>query len=84
MGLIFISYRREDSEHVSDRIYDILAERFGKGETFKDVDAIPLGPDFRQVLEDAIEQSDVLLALIGDRWLDVSDECCAIWGFIVT
>ena len=73
MGLIFISYRREDSEHASDRIYDMLVERFGKSETFKDVDVIPLGPDFRQVLEDAIKQSDVLLAVIGDRWLEVKD-----------
>ena len=70
MGFIFISYRREDSEHASDRIYDTLIKRFGETAAFKD-DAIPLGPDFRDVLTDAISQCDVLLAVIGDRWLDI-------------
>ena len=71
MSFIFVSYRREDTEHAADRIYDMLVERFGKSETFKDVDSIPLGPDFRETLAHAINRCDVLLALIGDRWLSV-------------
>jgi toxoflavin biosynthesis protein ToxD len=33
-----------------------------------DVDSIPLGRDFRQVLKDSITASDVVLAIIGPRW----------------
>lgn len=73
MPVIFISYRREDSEHSTDRIYEALRDRFGEREVFKDVDSIPLGPDFRQVLGKAISESDVLLAVIGDRWLEITD-----------
>ena len=40
-GKVFISYRRADSQHVSDRIYEHLVERFGDDTVFKDVDSIP-------------------------------------------
>ena len=39
-----------------------------------DVDAIPLGADFVQVLGDEVGKCDVLLAIIGPAWLDARDE----------
>jgi hypothetical protein len=36
-----------------------------------DMDSIPMGVDFRQHLQKAVGQCDILLAVIGDRWLDV-------------
>lgn len=70
---IFISYRRSDSADVAGRIYDRLIGRFDKNLIFKDVDSIPLGLDFKEYLDKKVGECDVLLAIIGDRWLDASD-----------
>ena len=73
MPKIFISYRREDSIGIAGRIYDRLCLKFGRESVFMDVDAIPLGVDFRQHLTDAVGQCDILLAVIGERWLTIAD-----------
>jgi hypothetical protein len=41
MPTIFISYRRADSASAAGRLYDRLAERYGRASVFKDVDSIP-------------------------------------------
>jgi len=74
MPKIFISYRRADSTTISGRIYDRLIAAFGKENVFKDVDNIPFGSDFRGVLAEAVSDCDVLLAVIGQKWLTVTDE----------
>lgn len=65
---IFINYRRDDSEDVCGRIYDRLVAEFGRGSVFKDVNDIPAGVDFRQVLEREVGSTDILLSLIGPDW----------------
>jgi hypothetical protein len=47
-GGIFVSYRRQDSAHLAGRLYDRLADRFGEGQVFMDVDTIKLGVDFAE------------------------------------
>ncbi len=54
MPRIFISYRRADSITMTGRIHDRLVARYGEKNVFKDVDDIPLGVDFRTVLEDEV------------------------------
>jgi tetratricopeptide (TPR) repeat protein len=71
MPKIFISYRRSDSEHVTGRIYDRLEAHFGRDNVFLDIDTIPFGVDFRQHLDQAVGRCDVLLAVIGEQWLEV-------------
>ena|SRR5215471_700038 len=39
----FVSYPRQESAHLAGRLYDRLADRFGEGRVFIDVDAIELG-----------------------------------------
>jgi hypothetical protein len=73
LGQIFISYRRSDSADIAGRIYDRLVGMFGKEPIFKDVDSIPLGIDFKEYLDQKVGECDVLLAIIGDRWIDASD-----------
>ena len=70
---IFISYRRTDSADVTGRIYDRLITKFGRDAVFKDVDSIPLGLDFKEYLDNQVGECNVLLAIIGDRWLEASD-----------
>ena len=73
-GRIFISYRREETAYPAGWLYDRLADRFGAGQVFKDVDSIRLGDDFVDVITRAVGSCDVLLALIGDQWLTAADE----------
>jgi len=74
MQNIFISYRRDDASDVTGRIADVLKRKFGEDVLFKDVDSIPPGADFRRVIADAVGRCDVLLAIIGDDWLDAREE----------
>src|SRR6266566_9099778 len=73
-GRIFISYRREETAYPAGWLFDRLADRFGGGQVFKEVDSIQLGDDFVEVITTAVGSCDVLLALIGDEWLTVTDE----------
>ena len=73
-GRIFISYRRADTRGFSVAIFNYLATQFGADEIFMDVDKIKPGRDFVKVLEDAVDACDVLIALIGPRWLTMKDE----------
>lgn len=73
MSRIFISYRRRDSPWESGRIYDYLKERFGRDFIFKDVDDIDMGDDFRQAINAAVGQCQVLLAVMGKDWLTAKD-----------
>lgn len=68
---VFLSYRRDDARHLAERIYKQLATHLGSESVFKDVDSVPLGSDFRKVIEDAVKQCDVLLVVIGEKWLDI-------------
>ncbi|MGH2505208.1 MAG: toll/interleukin-1 receptor domain-containing protein, partial [Ktedonobacterales bacterium] len=69
---IFISYRRADSASAAGRLYDRLAERYGRASVFKDVDSIPPGAHFPAYIAESIEESDVTLVVIGPHWLDAS------------
>lgn len=74
MSRIFINYRRQDSEGYVGRLYDHLAQHFQRDDLFMDVDSIPPGADFVQVLETAVAQCDVMIAVIGPGWLTCADE----------
>lgn len=70
---IFISYRRSDSADIAGRIYDRLIGNFEKDTVFKDVDSIPLGIDFKEYLDKQVGECNILLAVIGDSWINASD-----------
>ena len=70
---VFISYRRKDAQYIAGSIYYWLEHEFGPDHLFKDVDTIPPGRDFRRILQDAVTRCDVLLVVIGPRWLGETD-----------
>ncbi len=74
MQTIFISYRRSDSEGEAGRLFDDLAGRLSEQAVFMDVDAIQPGRDFRKAIEESIRSCSVLLAMIGQQWLESSNE----------
>lgn len=69
---IFISYRRSESEHVAGRLAEWLSHRRNVS-IFIDVDMDP-GINVRQAIDKSIRDSDVLLVVIGPKWLTVVDE----------
>lgn len=73
MAKIFISYRRADSRAMTDNIHNYLANALGKENVFQDVEDIPLGVNFVTYLEETIGSVDVLLVIIGQRWLSITD-----------
>jgi hypothetical protein len=70
MTRIFISYRRADSTGYAGELYKWLSERYGHDQVAMDVDRIEPGLDWMQMIDRAIQSNDVVLALIGNGWLD--------------
>ena len=73
-GRIFISYRRQETAWPVGRLYDKLVEHFPAEQIFRDVDSIEPGDDFVERITAAVSSCDVLLALIGEQWLTITDE----------
>ena len=69
MAAIIISYRRSDSAAIAGRIRDRLAQHYGADAIFMDIDSIPFGIDFRRQIQEAVAKNDILLALIGPKWI---------------
>ncbi|MEO1290698.1 MAG: TIR domain-containing protein, partial [Chloroflexota bacterium] len=47
-----------------------LTIKYGEENVFLDVDQIPLGQNFKETLQESLDQSDVVLIIVGDRWVD--------------
>ncbi len=67
--LVFISYRRDDTAGYARALYDELARHFGAEQVFMDVDDISAGQAFSEVIEHQLGAAQVMLVLIGRRWL---------------
>jgi hypothetical protein len=70
---VFLNYRRDDSSGHVGRLYDRLSQYFGYDNIFMDIDTIAPGLDFVEAIENAVGSCDVLLAVIGQRWLTSTD-----------
>ncbi len=71
--MIFLSYRRDDTEHITGRIRDRLGTHFGDQAIFRDVDSIPAGIDFTRKVKESIRVARVLVAIIGPQWVAAVD-----------
>ena len=65
---VFMSYRREDAAGHAGRLYDSLTSRLDVADVFMDVGDIEPGVDFTDAIAQAVERTDVMLALIGPGW----------------
>jgi TIR domain len=74
MAGIFINYRREDSSGWAGRLSRDLAASLGDDEVFADIVDIEPGVDFAETIEKKLANVDVLLAVIGPRWLTAADK----------
>jgi len=69
MPKITISYRRADSQDITGRIFDRLVGHYGRDFVFRDIDSIRPGIDFREQISEALQTANVLLVIMGPRWL---------------
>ena len=67
---VFLSYRRDDAAGHAGRLADTLAGRFGTQSVFIDVDSIEPGADFVAALTEALRRCQVMLVVVGTRWID--------------
>lgn len=74
MARIFISYRRDDTGGYAGWLLDELKKSSGENLVFLDAKGIDPGLSFRQVLQEQLASCEVMLVVIGKRWLDVRDE----------
>src|SRR5688572_5529862 len=73
MADFFISYRRDDTAPVAGRLFDRLSYQFPKGSVFIDVHSIPYGVDFREHIRRVLGRCHVVLALLGNCWLEAEE-----------
>lgn len=59
---------------IAGRIHDHLSARYGTASIFMDIDAIPYGTDFRDVIDQSLRATDVFLALIGPHWRGMRED----------
>jgi hypothetical protein len=70
---VFISYRRSDAGPYARLLQVRLSQYLPGTPLFMDLDSIEAGTDFAEAIKAALESCRVLIALIGPRWLTVSD-----------
>lgn len=71
---IFLSYRRDDAGPYARSLTLQLSQRIPDALIFMDLDSIEPGMDFAEVIDQAVNASAVLVALIGRQWATLTDE----------
>lgn len=69
---IFINYRRKDTAGHAGRLQQDLNERF-PGRVFMDIHNIEAGRDFTEAIAEEVGRCGVLIVMIGDQWLNITD-----------
>lgn len=73
-GKVFVNYRRRDAMGDARGIYRALVQKFGERGVFMDVRDLSPGQEFDAVIASELNQSDVLVSVIGERWSDILAE----------
>jgi hypothetical protein len=71
-GQVFISYRRDDAVAWAKLLHDTLEGSCYPDRIFRDIDGIPFGKNFGDVIEEMLVKVDVAIVLIGPRWLNAT------------
>lgn len=75
---IFINYRRDDARADARGIYKALVEKFEEHGVFMDVRDLSPGQEFDAVIAAELDQSDVLVAVIGKLWNEILNKRVAM------
>jgi hypothetical protein len=71
---IFISYRRSDTQSASRQLAEALKRRFGSEDVFFDTRDIAAGVEWRSDTIRRVQESDVVLAVIGPHWTEAAED----------
>jgi SIR2-like domain/TIR domain len=71
---VFISYRRLDAQSAARQLAESLKQRFGSEDVFFDTLDITAGIEWRTDAVQRVQESDVVLAVIGPRWAAAADD----------
>jgi TIR domain len=74
MTKIFISYRSGDESFAAVLLDQKLGERFGPENVFRDSRSVQPGSGFEWLLWRCLIRSEVLVVVIGPRWLTGADD----------
>jgi hypothetical protein len=78
-GRIYVSYREQDTGDVAGRLLDRLVDHFGVRRVVRGVTAIDLGDHFAEAISAEVGSCDVVLVLIGTRWLTDANQVGRRW-----
>lgn len=70
---VFVSFRNGDDPYAAALLFRALGRRFGRDAVFRSSDSIPPGAPWAQTIWRHHALSEVLIAVIGPRWLDMRD-----------
>ncbi len=74
VGKVFVNYRREDTKGEAQALRTYLEPRLSRCEILMDVDGgIRPGTNFVRVIEERIKDADIVVCIIGPKWLSVTD-----------
>jgi hypothetical protein len=71
---VFVSYRRSDAPSASRQLAEALKLRFGAEEVFFDTRDVAAGTEWRSDAIRRIQESDVVLVIIGPHWAAAAEE----------
>ncbi|MEM9671817.1 MAG: toll/interleukin-1 receptor domain-containing protein [Bacteroidota bacterium] len=74
MPKIFVSYRRDDEPTVTGRLIDYLRTFYGEGNILHDIDSIPKGIDYKEFIEKSMQEIDLMLVIIGEKWINMKSK----------
>jgi hypothetical protein len=72
--LLFICYRREDTQDAAGRLYAHFNQPYQLERAFMDIDTVPHGVDFVEHVMAQIARCSAVIVLIGKRWLKMKDK----------
>jgi hypothetical protein len=79
---IFISYRRDDSRAMTERLFDYLSVEFGNNLIFKDASSMPPGVSYKTEITEVIAAAAAVIVVIGDAWATMRKDDGSVRLFI--
>lgn len=73
VGGVFINYRTADNPVAAAAIWQDLRDRLGPGQVFRDCQTLEPGQQYPTEIRNALAAADVVVAVIGPRWLSLTD-----------
>ena len=71
---VFLSYRRRDSSLHAELVFEALVSRVPDISVFRDTDTLRPGMVFSEMIKDTISACDILVAIIGKKWLGIAPQ----------